>query len=91
MKKQKTIFFCCGFAECNDHCTRQSWENSSNNFPGHCTRQRKLKKIKNALLSDLAVALGKENKKKIKTGFVECLGAMTLGKENSLPSVALGK
>ena len=50
-----------------------------------------LKKIKNALPRDLAVALGKENLKKIKTGFAECLGAMTLGKENSLPSVALGK
>ena len=32
MEKQKTIFFCCGFAECNDHCTRQIWENCSNNF-----------------------------------------------------------
>ena len=89
MEKQKTnkIFFCCGFAECNDHCTRQSWENSSNNFPD--------------LPSAMAIALGKENfkknkkcfaeclgggtrqrkLKKIKTGFAECLGAMALGKE----------
>ena len=48
-KKQKQKF-CCGFAECNDHCTRQSWENSSNNFPD--------------LPSAMANALSKENKKK---------------------------
>ena len=86
MEKQKTnFFFCCGFAECNDHCTRQSWENSSNNFPdlpsamAIALGKENLKK--NALPSALAVALGKENLKKIKTGFAECLGAMALGKE----------
>jgi len=64
-KKQKKI--CCGFVECNDHCTRQSWENSSNNFPdlpsamAIALGKENLKKIKNALPSALAVALGKEN------------------------------
>ena len=52
MEKQKTKKNCCGFAECNDHCTRQSWENSSNNFPD--------------LPSAMAIALGKENLKKNK-------------------------
>ena len=52
MEKQKTKKKFCGFAECNDHCTRQSWKYSSNNFPD--------------LPSAMAIALGKENLKKIK-------------------------
>jgi len=52
MEKQKTKKICCGFAECNDHCTRQIWENSSNNFSD--------------LLSAMAIALGKEKFKKNK-------------------------
>ena len=44
-------------------------------------KSKKQKKNVVALPNAMAIALGKENLKKIKTGFPECLGAMALGKE----------